>query len=256
MPRKARNNITSKFVHVISQGINKEYIFEKEEYKREYIKLLSKAIQEYQDTKILAYCIMDNHVHLLIYIVKIKELSKIMSKVNTAYGIFYNNKENRVGYVFRSRYYSQEIMEEKQLFNTISYIHRNPVKAGIVKKESEYKYSSYNCFIRKQFDNDTIKLIFNSDDYLEQFFYIHENYSEENILEIREEQEKAEEKMKRIIIKFCKEYNSNIEHIKKDRYLLKLLVNEIKSNSDVTNKVIANYIIVGKNRITELLKER
>lgn len=254
MPRVSRSNITSKYIHVITQGIEKEYIFEKHDYKKEYIKLLNKIVKEFESTKILAYCIMDNHTHLLIYTDEIEELSKIMSRVNTSYGIFYNNHKNRVGYVFRNRYYTQQIMDEKHLFNTLVYIHKNPVKAKIVEKESNYKYSSYNSYVQNKVDKEIIKLIFNTDNYIEQFYFIHKNFSEKNIIDIREEQEKSEQKMKNTIIQFCEGYNCDLNYIKKNNYLLMLLVKEIKDNSDVTNKMISEYIEIGKNRISNLIK--
>lgn len=67
MPRGSRTSINSKYIHVITQGIKKEYIFKNDKYKKEYIKLLNDMINEYENTKLLAYCIMDNHAHLLIY---------------------------------------------------------------------------------------------------------------------------------------------------------------------------------------------
>lgn len=255
MPRISRSSINSKFVHVITQGIKKEYIFEKDYYKIEYMKLLNKILSEYSEIKIVAYCVMDNHAHFLIYIDEIKILSKVMSKLNTAYGIFYNNINNRVGYVFKNRFYSQEIINEKHLFNTLVYIHKNPVKAKIVQNEYDYKYSSYNDYIQNNVELRIINLLFNSEDYLNQFFYIHKNYSEENILEIKEEQEISKIKMKKVIEKFCSRYNCQINYIKKDNYLLILLIKDIRENCDVTNKMISEYIKIGKNRITNLMKE-
>lgn len=254
MPRISRNSITSKFIHVITQGIKKEYIFQKDEYKQEYIKLLKGIVQEFECTKILAYCIMDNHAHLLIYTDEIKELSKIMSKVNTSYGIFYNVTNNRVGYVFRNRYYTQEILDEKHLFNTLVYIHRNPVKARIALKEGDYKYSSYNSYAKNKVHNQIVKLVFNSSNYLNQFHYIHKNFSEENILEIREEQEKIQQKIQKIVAQFCDKYKCNLNYIRKNNYLLILLIREIKNNCDATNKAISEYIEIGKNRISSLIK--
>ena len=90
MPRRARKTIASPYIHVITQGIKKEFIFYKNMYKNEYIKLLKKTMEKYKDFYLLAYCIMDNHAHLLIYLENINDLSKMMGKVNTAYGIFYN----------------------------------------------------------------------------------------------------------------------------------------------------------------------
>ena len=254
MPRISRNSMTSKYIHVITQGIKKEHIFQKNEYKKEYRNLLNKIVEKCNFTKILAYCIMDNHAHLLIYTDEIDELSKIMSRVNTSYGIFYNKQNNRVGYVFRNRYYTQEIVDEKHLFNTLVYIHKNPVKAKMVEIESDYKYSSYNSYVRNKVSKDIVKLIFNTDNYINQFYFIHKNFSEENIIDIKEEQEKSEQKMKNIIIQFCNEYNYNLDYIKKDNYLLMLLIKEIKSRCDATNKMISEYIKIGKNRISNLIK--
>lgn len=254
MPRVSRSNITSKFIHVITQGIEKEKIFQESQYKQEYINLLNKIVQQFKCTKILAFCIMDNHAHLLIYTDEIKELSKIMSKVNTAYGIFYNSRNSRVGYVFRNRYYTQEILDEKHLFNTFVYIHRNPVKAKIVLKECEYKYSSYNYYVKNLVDKKIVKLLFDSESYLKRFYYIHKNFSEENILEIKGETENTEEKMHNIVIKFCDKYSCNLNYIRKDNYLLVLLIKEIKNNCDATNKLISQYMKIGKNRISSLIK--
>lgn len=254
MPRISRNAITSKYIHVITQGIKKEYIFQKNKYKQEYIKLLNQIVEEFVSTKILAYCIMDNHAHLLIYTDKIEELSKIMSRINTSYAIFYNKNTNRVGYVFRNRYYTQQILDEKHLFNTLVYIHKNPVKAKIVEKENNYKYSSYNSYAKNKVNKETIKLVFNTDNYMNQFYFIHKNFSENNIIDVKEEQEKTEQKMKNIIMQFCMEYNCNLDYIKKDNYLLMLLVKEVKDKSDATNKMISDYVKIGKNRIYNLIK--
>lgn len=255
MPRVSRNSITSKYIHVITQGIDKEYIFERDSYKEKYITLFNKVSQEFNMFKSLAYCIMDNHAHFLIYLDDIRELSKIMSKINTSYGIFYNNQNDRVGYVFKNRFYTQQIVDEKHLFNTFAYIHKNPVKAGIVKKENEYNYSSYNMYVRKNVNKEIIKLIFGQEDYINKFYYIHKNFSNENIIDIKEEQQKSEQEINNIIIQFCKKYNCDLNNVKKDNYLLILLIKEIKNKLNVTNKMLAEYIKIGKNRITNLIKQ-
>lgn len=194
-------------------------------------------------------------MHICLYTEKIEELSKIMSRVNTSYGIFYNKHRMRVGYVFRNRYYTQEIADKKHLFNTLAYIHKNPVKAGMIKNEIQYKFSSYKNYIQKNVNIEDIKLIFDTDDYLKQFKFIHKNFSSENIIDVKEEQEKSEEKMKKIIIRFCNENNLELCYIKKNNYLLLLLINEIKNNCDVTNKVITEYLKIGKNRISNIAKK-
>lgn len=256
MARVSRKNITSKYIHVITQGLKKEYIFEKNEYKAEYIKLIRKFIGECESTKIVAYCIMSNHAHLLIYTENIAELSKIMSRVNTAYAIFYNNINDRVGYVFKNRFYVQQIKDEGHLYNAIVYIHKNPVKAGIVENESVYNYSSFNDYVNSKIDSEIINKIFGTRNYLEQFYFMHKNFSEENIKDVMEEDEKSDLKIKKIITEFCDSYNYNLNDIKNDNYLLILLIKKIKGQCYATNKMISEYIGIGKNRITNLMKNK
>ena len=145
MARIPRNSLCGNFLHVIVQGINREKIFSKEEYKKEFKRILVRETSE-KGIDIIAYCIMDNHAHLLYYIDYMDKLklSECMHKINTLYAIFYNKKENRVGVVYRNRYYTKPINDLMHLTSCIVYIHRNPVKAGIVKNEMQYKYSSFN----------------------------------------------------------------------------------------------------------------
>ena len=145
MARIARKDLSTPFLHIMIQGINHEYIFEKEEYMKMYLKLFNKYKNDY-DFTLIAYCIMHNHVHFLMYAENVMEISKIMHKVNLLYTINYNTKLNREGVLFRNRYKVEPIYNEKYLLNCIKYIHNNPVVAKIVKKCSDYKYSSYNDY--------------------------------------------------------------------------------------------------------------
>ena len=157
--RRARRDINSHFVHIIVQGIEKQYIFEKEIFKQKYLSLLKENIEEYE-IKLIAYTIMDNHAHICIYFENIQNVSKFMHKVNSLFASYYNFIQKRVGYLFRNRYYTQEVQDRQQLYNVISYIHNNPLKANMIKKLEEYKYSSYNQFKNKKIDKDIILLVF------------------------------------------------------------------------------------------------
>ena len=66
MPRRARKDLSASFFHVIVQGLNKEFIFIEDEYKRKYLKLLESEKENYE-LKIIAYTIMNNHTHIIIY---------------------------------------------------------------------------------------------------------------------------------------------------------------------------------------------
>ena len=146
MPRLPRKSHESSFFHIIVQGIKKEYIFNKDILIKKYIELLSSAIKDYK-IQILAYCIMSNHAHILLYTEKISEMSSYMHNVNQKFAQFYNHiNEERVGYVFRDRYKSEPIFTENSLIRCIRYIHNNPVKANMVKSAKDYKYSSYHNY--------------------------------------------------------------------------------------------------------------
>lgn len=146
IPRIARKDLTTPFLHVMIQGINKEYIFEKEKYIETFLKILQKNILNYHII-IISFCIMNNHVHILMYVENIEDLGKLMHRINIIYAQFYNKEKNRCGVVFRNRYESEPIYDKTYLTNCINYIHMNPVKAKIVNKCEEYKYSSYRDYM-------------------------------------------------------------------------------------------------------------
>ena len=143
MPRIARKNMTMPFFHLMTQGINKEYIFENNSEKVAYEKLILLQTEEF-NVNILAYCIMDNHAHILIRVKEVENMSNFMHKINSQYATYYNKKHHRTGYVFKNRYKSQMINSLKHLYRCIDYIHDNPVKAGICETREQYKFSSYS----------------------------------------------------------------------------------------------------------------
>ncbi len=146
MPRIARKNLKGHYFHIMIQGIRKEYIFNEDKDKSLYLMLLYKNSIKC-NVKIIAYCMMENHAHILVYSDKIENITTLMKRINTIYAMNYNKSNNRVGYVFRNRYNVQEIKDENHLKNCIAYIHKNPIKAGIVKIENEYKFSSFNEYM-------------------------------------------------------------------------------------------------------------
>lgn len=254
MPRIARKDSQSCYYHIMIQGINREYIFEKEEYIKEFQKIIIKKLEE-SKVIILAYCIMNNHAHFLIYSEKSEYLSKYMQKVNTSYSQFYNNAKKRVGYVFRDRYRSQEIMSSQQLYTCLRYIHNNPVKADIVKKMEDYKYSSYTEFInrsaRKIINEDGIKLIFGTKKgFEEQFYYIHRQYcSEENLLEVKEKS------IEEVIGKIESKYNKKIDILKENRKILEEIIKEAREQTDIKIVELARILDMSKSKVWTYTKK-
>lgn len=195
---------------------------------------------------------MDNHAHLCIYHEDIKDVSKFMHRINSNFASYYNFIEDRVGYLFRNRFYSQEIFDKEQLFNVIAYIHNNPLKARMVENLEDYKYSSYNQFKNKKIDKDIISLVFETENYMDIFNYMHKNYNELIVSDIKEDKKYNCEK---IIEKYCSQKNISIEYIKYNSEMLIEIIKILKTKCDLTNKEISNILKVNKNRVGRIVKE-
>ena len=140
MPRITRILAQSGIYHVTMRGNAKADIFESDEHRRRFLDLLIRYRDEYQ-FYILAWCLMDNHVHLILAM-EDADMSEVLQRLATAYAVYYNNSEERVGHLFQSPFRSKPIEYEQQLINTVRYIHKNPERAQIC-NEDEYAWSSY-----------------------------------------------------------------------------------------------------------------
>ena len=172
MSRVNRKYYISSFLHIMVQGINKEDIFKSDFYKNLYMEFVNENIKMFE-LKIFAYVVMNNHVHILLNYSKIEDVLKFMHKTNQSFAQTYNKLENRVGYVFRGRYKCEQIKDEAHLYNVLAYIHFNPIKAKIVNKLSEYKFSSYNQYINENIDKKQVYMIFNTYNYKSLFQKLH-----------------------------------------------------------------------------------
>ena len=228
--RIARKYKNSSFFHVIVQGINKEYIFKEERFKNEYLNLIDRFTKEL-NINIIAYCIMDNHAHFLFMSDSIEKLSKLMQKVNSMYAKYYNYIQDRVGYVFRDRFLSEEINSKRYFIQCIKYIHLNPVKAKIVKNCGNYKYTSYSQFQQKNYyeKNQILKEILTQQEYKN----ICENINcDKNFLDIKQEKN-IEENIKYGIQDYIKFKKCNIYEIYMDREVLKALIKFLKEKHKI-----------------------
>ena len=140
MPRTPRSASQSGLYHVTMRGNAKADIFEADVHRQRFTELLSRYRDECR-YELLAWCLMDNHVHLVID-ANDMDLSGALQKLATAYAVYYNKNECRVGHLFQSPFRSRPIEYEEQLVNTVRYVHRNPERAGICAAR-DYKWSSY-----------------------------------------------------------------------------------------------------------------
>ena len=223
MSRKPRNCMNTSFFHVMVQGINKAYIYNKPEDIKHYIKIMYELINDY-NMKIIAYCIMNNHVHILINTPKLEELSNYMQRLNCKYGKYYNKKYNRVGYVFRDRFKTEGIYSEEHLLNCIKYIYDNPVKAGMCRKAEEYPYSNYKP-IQKHIED---KYIFIDVD------------------------EDKEEEYKKFIIDFLNKNKIELVDIRKNKDKLKNLIETLNSRYKISFRKISEEINIPRETLRRI----
>ena len=250
MPRIARECMNTSFFHVIVQGVNKEFIFEKWKYKEKYLNLLKKA-KEDCEIDIIAHAIMYNHAHLLLHIEDTKVMSDFMKRINEDYGRYYNYVEDRVGHVFRDRFLSEPITNERYLLNCIAYIHNNPVKANIVKKCEDYKFSSYKDFINLTgfIDEKIINLVFETKKLnIEEYTNLHK----QNKYYFAEYDDMLEQNMQEIIREIEERYNNKIEKLINNPKILKEIVVEIKDRIKISNIQLEKFIGINRNKIGKL----
>lgn len=249
MPHISRNQSNSKIQHVIVQGINREYIFGDSKNINMYKDLIYRKLYN-SNLTILAYCIMSNHAHLLIHREKMEDLSKFMQKINTAYAMYYNKTQERVGFVFRNRYYSQEILNQAQLYTCLRYIHNNPVKAKICKEMKDYPYSSYNEFFnkdRKLITDKSIKILFGRVISFEKIF--HSIHKRQSIYDMQEKED-IDEFMKKVEMF----YNMDIKQIKNDTRKLKIVIEEVKERTNASVEEIIKFLGISKTTFYKYLK--
>ena len=143
MPRMRRFSSRSGYMHLIVRGSGKQIIFEERRDYVFYLQCLKRFSIESKVT-ICAYCLMDNHVHLLIHDPD-QNMSSFMQKMGSAYSGYFNRKYNRTGHVFQDRFISLPIDETEYLARVFRYILNNPQKAGLC-RASEYPWSSYGKY--------------------------------------------------------------------------------------------------------------
>lgn len=246
MSRKARKYLESSFFHVIIQGHKKEYIFKEKRYIYEYINLIKRYIKE-TNISIVAYCMMNNHGHFLVQVENVYELSRLMHKVNTAYARYYNYiMGNRVGYVFRDRFLSEPITNHRYLVECIKYIHYNPVKANIVRKCSQYKFSSYNLFCKKLHEKN-LENFLSEEDY--ENICKNANYE----IEFLDIDENIQDKIISGIKEFLKKDNDRLYRIFEDREILINLIRFLKDDKNISYVAISKFLGITRGSMQKLI---
>ncbi|MEA1940284.1 MAG: transposase [Candidatus Caldatribacteriota bacterium] len=264
MPRKARKLSSTNIYHVMIRGNRKQDIFLDDEDRFKFLKVLRKVKQKKEYT-LYAYCVMNNHVHLLIK-EKDEQLSQTMKRINVSYANYFNKKYRQVGHLFQDRFKSEPIEDDNYLLAVLSYIHNNPLNAFIVKKLEEYAWSSYCLYIKELpqknilIERENILSLFSPDkDKAIDLFvrYHHQNKLEKsNIIELPEDNKKYthslinEKEAKQYIQNYFKEYRFDLSNLRERKYqpYRNKLISYLKLNSTLSIRGIAN--ILGISTVT------
>lgn len=143
MARQARRFSLSGYLHVIIRGIGKQLLFEEPADNLFFLSVLRRFSRETKVT-VCAYCLMDNHVHLLLHDTNM-QIPVLMKKIGVRYSAYFNEKYERTGHLFQDRYRSEPVEDNGYLIRVFRYILKNPEKAGIC-KASDYRWSSYKLY--------------------------------------------------------------------------------------------------------------
>ena len=145
MPRPLRIEFENAQYHVMNRGAGHKPIFKTDLHRKIFIELLAEANKLFK-IEIHAYCLMNNHYHLLVE-TPYANLGRVMRHINGLYTQQYNKIEKTDGALFRGRYKAIIVSYDEYFLNVSRYIHLNPVAAKIVEYPHQFQWSSYKYFI-------------------------------------------------------------------------------------------------------------
>jgi len=222
MTRTARKTSNTGIYHIIARGINKQQLFKDDYDNEKYLEIL-KECKDTSEFELYAYCLMGNHVHLLIKTGK-EDLELIFKRIGVRYAAWHNWKYERVGHLFQDRFKSEPVEDDKYFLTVLRYIHQNPKKDGFCAQLDEYSWSSYPEYVRKRKIVDTAFALSITE--LGELIEFHSLNNEDICLENRLRLTDGE--VKKIIWEICKreevEEFHKLERTKRDQNIKKLII--------------------------------
>ena len=247
MPRAARKKSESGIYHIILRGINRQQIFEDEEDNQHFIETLLKY-KEQCEYSIYAYCLMGNHLHILLKEGK-EDLTLMLKRIAGSYVYWYNWKYHRSGHLFQDRFKSEVVEDDCYFLTVLRYIHQNPIKTGLCKKAEQYLYSSMREYLAESnlVDTDFVYSLMTK----EQFIEFHKEENSDNCLEIENNFRLTDDEAKKIIynVTKCKSIAEFqlLDKVKRNLYIEKLFlkglsIRQISRLTGVSKKIVETNI--------------
>ncbi len=228
MPRKAREKSKSDIYHIIMRGINRQQIFKENEDCHRFLQTL-KFYKESCGYQVYAYCLMSNHIHLLVKVGS-EPLEQVMRRICGKFVYWYNDKYDRIGYLFQDRFKSEPVEDDTYFLTVLRYIHQNPLKAGMVQELTQHPWSSYNAYIKrnKLVDADFALKMFDGKQAqaLKLFKIFNEKKNNDRCLDVEEPSKLKDEEALQIITNICNvsaiEEWQKIDRDTRNNHLIKL----------------------------------
>lgn len=151
MTRLARTLIDHCCYHIIARGNQKQIVFRNADDFLKYLQIVKKSKSKYA-ILLYSYCLMPNHVHLLIEVGMARNMSKFMHWINRGYTEYFNSKYQKVGHLWQGRFKSKPILKGQYLIHCSNYIENNPVRGGLAMDIANYEWNSYSerCFASRK----------------------------------------------------------------------------------------------------------
>ena len=140
MPRIARIVAPGEAHHVTQRGTNRQTVFFSRRDRQVYLQLLQEN-SLHEGLRILAYCLMANHIHLVVVLREEESLAVTLRRTHGRYAQYLNARRRRSGHLWQNRFYSCPL-EERHLWTALRYVERNPVRAGLVEEAQNHAWSS------------------------------------------------------------------------------------------------------------------
>lgn len=261
MGRVQRRYSASGCYHIMLRGNERKKIFLDDGDHQRFLDILLKKKTETQ-LLIYAYCLMDNHIHLVLRDDQ-NELSTIMKGIATSYAMFFNVKYNRVGHVFQDCFKSEPIEDERYLMSAIRYVHNNPVKAKIVAKPDQYEWSSYRSYVSpEEITIAEVRYILgmiggNLNEAIQEFKRFSNERDEANHIDEDEEMIKTLEDGRIYLEEYLakKWPGAAREAINEDRVMRNEVIQELRSNTDLSIRKIAELLGVNRGVVERLVSK-
>lgn len=260
MPRHARVLSRKQVYHVMLRGNDRQNIFIDDEDKKRIVDIL---IEKKNNSAyyIYAFCVMDNHIHLII-----KEgndsLSRSIKRIAISYALFFNKKYKRIGHVFQDRYKSENIEDDRYLLSAIRYVHQNPLKAGISSID-EYYWSSYREYLGDAIIvtdvSEILEMISNNkDSALKEFIRLSHESTGDLLIDVPDDKEIDEELVEVYIKIYLNERNISLIDLKKNssKWMLRELVGLLLQKTTLSRRSIANVLGLNREAVRKIVVSR